>query len=450
MKLLESTMRSLTFKLTLAFLIVGLTGAVLVASFVGLRTQQAFDLFVLDRYQVDLVERLGNYFERNGSWQGVGNSVLRLPTRPVVLADANRVVRWAASRTMLGHELRQEMASRSIPIKHNGEVIGLVLFLDHGPSRLASRGSPEADFIRRLREAVIFGAMGAALIALILGIILARSISGPVRELTAATKVIAQGELGHQVQVRTQDELGELAESFNQMSQDLARASQLRRQMSADIAHELRTPLSVIMGYTEALSDGKLHGSPEMYDAMHGEVRLLGHLIDDLRILSLADAGELPLHRRPTAPVDLLERTAVAYGGHAAADGITLQVGAAQDMALIDVDPDRMAQVLGNLVSNALRHTAQGGTVLLSGSVSGDNVILSVQDSGSGIEPEHLPNIFKRFYRADEARTGNGESGLGLAIAKSIVEAHGGSILAENVPGAGARFSIVLPTADTG
>jgi signal transduction histidine kinase len=229
------------------------------------------------------------------------------------------------------------------------------------------------------------------------------------------------------------------------MSVDLAQSIQARRQMTADVAHDLRTPLSVILGYTEALSDGKLHGEPQMYDVMHNEAQHLSHLIDDLRFLSLADAGELPLERRDVSPLELLNRTAAAHGAAAEQKNIDLQVQASPDFPDLHVDPERMAQVLGNLISNALRHTPAGGSVVLIAKSGTKGVVLQVRDTGSGIDAADLPYIFNRLYRGDLSRQQNGESGLGLAIAKSIVEAHGGRITAESTPGAGTTFTITLP-----
>ena len=256
---------------------------------------------------------------------------------------------------------------------------------------------------------------------------------------------MAAGELGIQVPVRTNDEVGELADSFNQMSSDLAQATRARRQMTADIAHDLRTPLSVILGYTEALSDGKLEGAPETYEVMYKEAQHLSHLIDDLRLLSLADTGELPLNRRPVAPQDLLERTSASHQPQAASKAIDLLVDAAPSLPKINVDPERLAQVLNNLVSNALRHTPEGGQIILSAEQRDNHILLKVMDTGSGIPAEDLPYIFNRFYRGDQARRQTGESGLGLAIARSIIQAHGGTITVDSTVDVGSTFTIMLP-----
>ena len=244
---------------------------------------------------------------------------------------------------------------------------------------------------------------------------------------------------------RGKDEIGELGRSFNRMSTDLALSIQLRRQMTADIAHDLRTPLSVILGYTEALSEGKLHGSEQMYGVIYGEALQLQHLIDDLRTLSLADAGELSLNLQPTAPADILERAAAAHQVHAQEQGVSLVTDMPDDLPLVLVDPDRLAQVLDNLISNALRYTPEGGRIELMADQSSDGVNLLVGDNGAGIDPQDLPYIFDRFYRADSSRQENGESGLGLPIAKSIVDAHGGTIAVSSEPGLGSMFMISLP-----
>jgi signal transduction histidine kinase len=256
---------------------------------------------------------------------------------------------------------------------------------------------------------------------------------------------MARGELRQEVPVRSADELGTLTETFNRMSADLARANELRRQQITDIAHDLRTPLTVITGYIEALRDGVLKPTPARFEAMNTEAQHLKRLVDDLRTLSLADAGELSMQPQPTAPRALLDRLAAAYTPQAAARGIALAVDAAPDLPEVAVDPERMAQVLGNLVTNALRHTPAGGRIDLSAQVQSAHVVLTVADTGEGIPPDMLPHIFDRFYRGDPARSQpDGESGLGLAIAKSIVEAHGGTIAATSTPGHGTTFTITL------
>jgi signal transduction histidine kinase len=250
------------------------------------------------------------------------------------------------------------------------------------------------------------------------------------------------------VEVRSQDELGELAASFNQMSADLKRSNQARKQMTADIAHDLRSPLSVILGYAEALADGKLLANPEIFDVMYREAGQLNHLIDDLRTLSLADAGELSLNLQQIAPQELLEDTRRAYQFQAQDKNISLRVEAQASTPRILVDPNRMTQVLGNLVGNALRFTPPGGEIVLGAEPISGAVQISVRDSGTGIDAADLPIIFDRFYRSDQSRSHNGETGLGLAIARSLVEAQGGQITATSKPGE-TIFLIKFPLHDS-
>jgi signal transduction histidine kinase len=466
-------LRSLALKLTLAFLFVGLIGAVLVAAFVGRRTRDEFDRFMLNREQAAFLEDLSHYYRLYQSWQNVDQIFLtgrsgdnfedeakwgfrrrsrgELPSGTLVDANGDILISTQAGR--IGRKIAVDELVKGVPIRFGDQVAGWFIF-DDLPDTVFSLpnrpASPEQAFLANVREAVFMGAIGATLVALVIGIFLARTLTRPIRELTAATKAVAAGQLGHQVKVRSKDELGDLAFSFNQMSHDLAQANQQRRQMTADIAHDLRTPLSILLGYTEALSDGKLQATPEIHRVMYHEVQQLSHLVDDLRTLSLADAGELKLNLQICLPYEMLTRTAAAYQGQAEQKNIALTVKVSHDLPAVWVDPDRMAQVLGNLVGNALRYTPAGGQITLAAAADETSVSLQVLDSGVGIPPEDLPHIFNRFYRADESRQQQqGESGLGLAIAQSITLAHGGSILVESTPGQGATFTISLPQAET-
>ncbi len=444
-------MRSLTLKLVLAFLAVGLAGVVLVAIVVRRQTQLEFDRFIVDQYQAEVIDRAADYYDENGSWSGVESALRggrRGPggMRPLLVADSDGQVVASAGNPIQNVTRVDVSDGNALPVEVGGQVVGYVDFLDM-PDGHDLRASAEAAFLQRINRAILLSAGLAGGLALLLGAALAGTIGRPVRELTAGTKALAAGELGHQVPVRTSDEIGQLAHSFNRMSADLAHSNQLRKQMTADIAHDLRTPLSVILGYAEALQDEKLPGTPEIYGAMHRQAQHLNRLIDDLRTLSLADAGQLSLQRRAVLPGDLLDHTALAYLPQAEERNVGLSV-AAEGVPAVWVDPDRLVQVLGNLVGNALRHTPGGGHIELAAGQSGGRVLLSVTDSGPGIPPEDLPHIFERFYRGDKARVDDGASGLGLAIARSLVEAHGGQIAAENVAAGGARFTISLPVAN--
>ena len=434
----------------LAFLIVGVSSVLLVSLLISLRTQSEFDRFLSARDQAVLEDALKDYYAQAGSWTGIEQSLTNRPplnfySRSIALADAKRVVVLGNHGYDLGATLALDQISGSTPILVNDQTVGYMLLISGKNYAKDSQFGqpPETDFLQRTASATLTSVLIAALLAVVLGGLLARTLTRPVRELTAATKAMANGQLDQRVNVRSRDELGELAASFNHMSADLARASQLRKQMTADLAHDLRTPLSILRGYTEGLKDDRLQGSPKLYGIMHGEVIHLQRLVDDLRMLSLADAGELSLNRRAVDPLALLERTGLAYIVQAQQQGVTLRVDVpADNLPSISVDTDRLTQVLNNLVSNALHHTP-AGEIVLAAKASDQQVQLIVSDTGSGIDPADLPFIFDRFYRTDKARqrTGDDSSGLGLAIAKAIVEAHGGTLTVASTPGKGTTFT---------
>lgn len=453
-------MRSLTFKLTLAFLLTGLVGAVLVSIILSLRTRSAFDQFIGNREQQTLETNLVQYYQAHGSWEGVAADLPSIsgvgshtdqggPNNPpdatrFTLVNADRAIVLGGPPGQSGQQMSGQELSHAITLTSNGQTIGW-LVMPGGP-RQWTPNSPEGTFLANVNQATMLSALAAGLLALLLGGLLAFTMTRSLHELTEATDEIARGKLGRQVKVRSKDELGVLAQSFNKMSQDLERATHARRQMTADIAHDLRSPLSVISGYAEALSDGKLPGTPEVYDILYQESLHLKYLVEDLRTLSLADAGELPLNLQPTDPRTLLERVAARQAVSAQQKGISLRVEAGPDLNPVKMDPERMAQVFDNLVGNAFRYTPPGGEIVLAAKRVDSSTQMEVRDNGSGISPEDLPYIFDRFYRGDKSRHESAESGLGLAIAKSIVDAHGGAITVESSPGQGAVFKINLVT----
>jgi signal transduction histidine kinase len=284
------------------------------------------------------------------------------------------------------------------------------------------------------------------MVALLFGWFVARTIIRPLRNLNDVTQSIALGDLEKTVNINSRDEIGTLAASFNHMIGSLKRSRDLRRQMTADIAHELRNPLSIIMGNAEALSEGVLPATPETLDIIYDEARHLSRLVDDLRTLSLSESGELHLQRNLAEPAELLDRCAMAFALRASEHDLTIRTEVAPALPQLDVDVERIQQVLANLVDNALKHTPPGGSIVLSAVTLLDGgVELAVQDSGNGILPEDLPFIFDRFYRGKQsaARIKDG-SGLGLAISRALVELHNGQIAASSQPGMGTRIMVRL------
>lgn len=452
-------MRTLAFKLTLAFLFVGALGVFLVAVFVGFRTQSEFDQFLSESFRDSVADSLVTYYAENGSWQGASQQLLqtfrveggmRDRQSPWVLAEADGRVILGGWLYHPGEQLNSSMLRDSLPLVVGGETVGYLLQIPipmRPPPDVDGHWSPESAFLNRVNRAILYSSLVALAVALFIGIFLARNIARPIRDLTQATTAVAHGELGRQVEVRGNDEIAELSISFNQMSSDLALASRQRRQMTADIAHELRTPLSIIMGYTESLRDGVLPSNAETFDIIYDEAEHLSRLVQDLRTLSLADAGELSLNLGLIDPVELLRNVAARYAHQAEQKGVGLQVEVGSELPDVEVDQGRMEQVLSNLVSNALRYTpAQGQITLSAHQKSSDLLVLQVQDTGVGIAPEDVERIFDRFYKVDASRTAeNGESGLGLAIARSLVLMHNGRISVESVGGSGSTFRIELP-----
>lgn len=272
-----------------------------------------------------------------------------------------------------------------------------------------------------------------------------RSIAAPLADVMSAADAVAAGDFSVRVAERGSPEFRQLARSFNRMAGQLQQSDQQRRTMMADVAHELRTPLHIIQGNLEGVIDGVYPASPEHIEATLDETRLLARLVEDLRILSLAEAGQLPMRWEAVDVAGLLRDAATSFSGQAETAGVTLVVviqGAPNEL-IVTADYHRLDQVLGNLIANALRHTPAGGTITLCGRADLGGVAVEVSDTGAGIPPDELPHIFDRFWsRGAEGKAG---SGLGLAIARSIVAAHDGIIEAESSPGQGTTMRVQLP-----
>jgi two-component system, OmpR family, sensor histidine kinase BaeS len=448
-------MRSISSKLILAFLSIGVISVLIIAVTAAWSTRAAFIRFLFDETQSNIVTRLANYHRSSGSWQGV-QSIFRsendpqqpgmgpdmhMRRLPFALADENGRIIIPHGMYRRGERLSKAALEGGIPITEDAEVVGVLI-----PVRAPFEGEPrELEFIQRINRLLLYGALIGAVIALILGVLLSRTLTHPIRELTRATHAVSEGDLSQQVLVRSNDELGELAQAFNKMSSELSRSVNARKQITADIAHELRTPLSLILGHAEAVHDRVLPPTRENFEIIREEAARLEHLVNDLRILSLADAGELSIKPQRVELQRLLEEVASLYQYQAQRKAIALTLDAAAPPSSVEADPGRMTQVLTNILDNALRHTPQGGRIVLSASEHHDRIELAVQDSGPGLKPQDLDRIFDRFYRADPSRQReDGGSGLGLAIAKSIVQAHGGQLSAESEPGKGLKVIISL------
>ncbi|MFN8492230.1 MAG: ATP-binding protein [Caldilineaceae bacterium] len=440
---------SLLGKLLFAFLSIILTVAVPVV-FLNWRTStREVQRFVSEQERDQFITEMTAYYRVYRSWTGLPKSVERdFPNGPpggrpaFSVLDTHGVLQLPLGPFRPGDRLPPDQFQPRTPLLVDNVLVGEVVTDNHTFALSAS----EQALLTHINRNLFLAIGGACLLALLLGALLARTFVRPIQQLMQATKALAQGALGQQVAVQTKDEIGDLARAFNQMSQDLARSTQLRRQMTADIAHELRNPLTVVAGYIEGMRDGVLAATPARLTVIYNEIEHLQHLVEDLRTLSLADAGELGLQPQPTPPALLLERVADRYQHQATQQQVTLEVAAPDALPFLLVDEERMVQVLSNLVGNALRYTPAGGKIYLTAQTTGDNITLVVQDTGTGIAAADLPHIFERFYRADHARQGDdGSSGLGLAIVKSLVEAHGGGIHVASTVGQGSAFTISIP-----
>ncbi|MGZ9165493.1 MAG: sensor histidine kinase [Anaerolineales bacterium] len=449
-------MRSISTRLILAFLSIGVISVAIIFLTARWNTRAEFIRFLSDQDQTDIVTALSNYHRENSSWVGAERIFFRSggpqpggngsdPGRrrpPFILVDEAGNVIIPNERYRIGDQVPKSDLALGIPITEDDQLIGILV-----PVRVPFDGNPrEVEFIERINRTLLYGALIGAVIALLLGVFLSRTLTRPIRELTQATHAVSEGDLSQQVPIRSNDELGELAQAFNRMSTELARSTNTRKQMTADIAHELRTPLSLILGHAEAVHDGVLQPTRENFEIIREEATRLEHLVNDLRILSLADAGELTINLQPIEPQRLLQEVASLYQYQTQRKNITLDLDIAAPLPTIEVDPGRMTQVLTNILDNALRHTSEGGQIILAAKQGQNQIEISLQDSGPGITEQDANRIFDRFYRTDPSRQREeGGSGLGLAIARSIVQAHGGQIRAESEPGKGLKIIITLP-----
>jgi signal transduction histidine kinase len=339
-------------------------------------------------------------------------------------------------------QLSPEDLPQAIPLQVSGRTVGYLLT----EGGMVFSPGDEANLLSRLNRVVGTAGLIAVLFSLALALLLSNQLIKPIRALTQAASRLARGDLTQRVEVRGDDEISALARTFNQMAASLQQAETSRRAMTADIAHELRNPLAVQQAHLEAILDGIYPATPENITPILEQNRLLSRLVEDLRTLALADAGQLSLEKTPTDLQNLIERVADRFRPQATGQEIEIKVSPLQRCSPVPVDPGRMEQILGNLLSNALRFTPHGGHIEIALDCTPQWIHLSVRDSGPGIPEDALPHLFERFYRADRGRSREeGGSGLGLAIARQLARAHGGDLIAANHPQGGAIFTLRLP-----
>lgn len=442
---------NLAAKLALAFVLVALTGIILVAILANRATAVSFQRYLQagDTQRLQrLAEDVGLAFSAQGDWSGV-NALLRDSAIGPEAGSGGYFLRVVdAGGQVVGSRGGQGRAAldfdQVVPIMANGMQVGSLLAAQAGQGERAAE-----QFLASVNQALLWAGITAVIIALILGIVLAQQLTRPLRRLTAATQAVAAGDFSQQVPITSSDELGDLATDFNRMARALQLSEAQRRQMLADTAHDLRTPISIMRSHLEAMLDGVFEPTPENLAVVHEETLQLSRLVEDVRTLSMAEAGQLPLAMQAVDLAELAASAAAAFAPLAEADGISLTVEAASAPS-VNGDPARLQQVLANLIANALRYAPQGGSaapaVHISVSATAAYATVSVTDNGPGLSNEQQAHVFDRFWRSDAARNRDqGGSGLGLAIARGIVQAHGGSIAVAGAPGIGTTFTITLP-----
>ena len=468
-------------RLLLAFGAVLLVAVIGPTIYVRRQSQNEFQQYTSStqgQFRLELSSLLArNYIRENGDWRGAQQASMIvadfLGQRVVVTDENGRVVADSANEQFgqvftpdrgwqqatigeaalraTGPDLVMVPGARggTVFARPGGNAVFGTLYIENPSAAAAER---ERTFLSRLRGVTFISTAIGLLVALAVSVLFARLLGGRIEALTAAARRIGRGDLEQRVPEGGSAELVELARSFNTMAASLATSQRLRQQMVADVAHELRTPLANIRGYLEAIEDGVVEADEATLRTLRDEAAHLNRLVDDLQELAQAEAGTLRLDRGPIAPDELIARATDAVRARATDQGVTLTALAAPDLPPVEVDPQRITQVLHNLLTNAFTHTPAGGEVAVEARRAEDGMIaISVADTGTGIAPEDLPHIFERFYRADSSRSrATGGSGLGLTITRRIVEAHGGIIDVASEIGRGSTFTFTLPIAPDG
>ncbi len=402
----------------------------------------------LEQMQDRRVEtELSRYYLFAKSWEGVQPLVVqwgKVYGRRIILTNNEGVVAADSDDTLLGGQYVTDIPGRPMPPVIGTGTIG-ILHISHGQLPDINRAALQITY-NTIGRFFLLGGLLAVAIAILLTFLLSRRILAPVRAITSAARQFGRGDFSQRVDFRSKGEVGELAQSFNSMAENLEHTERLRRNMVADVAHELRTPLSNLSGYLEAIRDGVIQPDESTIRSLSEEASSLSRLVDDLQELSLADAGELKLIIQPEDVSGLIREAVAALQTKALAKNLTVSADLPARLPLVDIDAHRIKQVLHNLLENAVAHTDQAGRITVAARHEDNQVHISVADTGEGITAEDLPFIFERFYRVDRSRArATGGRGLGLTIARRLVEAHGGTIEVKSEPGQGCTFTFTLP-----
>jgi signal transduction histidine kinase len=455
---------NLRFRLMAAFILVIIVTVGATSFFVAKNTWNQIQIYeqqVNQSRAARLESILGNYYLASGSWSGAQSIVIQLAAienERIILTDSKDVVVADSQNELIGKQYKTDDSGMSLYLSmgmgsmfppanstaqsspNSTVLFGTLYIAIPGPSLI---GLYLSSAINRF---LIFGALLAIGIALIFTFVISQRITSPIRVLTTTARKLGQGDFSQRVSISSRDEVGELARTFNSMAGDLERIEKLRRDMVADVAHELRTPLANISGYLEAIQDDVVKPDAATIASLSEETALLSRLVDDLQELALADAGELKLVRQPESILQLVEQSVKAVQVSAVEKGLEITTVLPTDLPLVNIDYHRISEVLHNLLTNSIKHTTGRGKISIQVERSGQFIKVTVTDNGEGIPAADVPYLFERFYRVDKSRTRNGGgSGLGLTITKRLVEAHGGTIGVQSELGKGSSFFFTVP-----
>lgn len=440
---------------TLAFLLVAWVSVGAMALVVQRTTETSFRQYIMTRgsmnFNAALIDSLQSYYMQHGTWIGAnsllgrnGNGMMGWRGGLISVADAAGLVVVSTDQAQIGQTLNASDLSAASPLTVDGQVVGYL----YQPSSGAPFGMPfgaqigaqvgaqvldaaEQDFLNHATQTLTLAAAVISLLAVALGLGLSHILTRPLQHLTESIRDLPSRALGQQVQVRGTREIHALTDAFNRTSQQLADAEALRRRMAADIAHELRTPVTVLRGHLEAMRDGVFPLDQQHLAVVYDQTLHLGRLVEDVRLLTLAEANHLPLTLTQESPNAIVHDLAEGFRPLALDAEVQLQVEE-QPAPSINVDKLRLQQVIGNLLTNALRHTPPDGTITLAVTCAADHVRFSVSNTGQTLTPEDAKHVFDPFWRASDARERDtGGSGLGLAIARGLVELHHGKLWVE-------------------
>lgn len=361
--------------------------------------------------------------------------------RHIIVTDTAGEVRASSESMDLGSRVAKDLWDIRVPIFSQNEVVGYLIVSGY---LKPSERNLEAVFGHTITRYSFLSAFAGLCIALVMGFLISRQLVRPIKKLSQTVRLFAQGDRNVRCLTEGDDELAALAADFNSMADKIKSDEELRRNLTADVAHELRTPVSIIRGTLDSIQTGALELTPGILLSLQDEIIRLSRLIKDLSDLSQTEAGVLELNRVKMHPTELKEKFSY-FRAEAEARGIDFIVDIPENLPEIDVDVIRITQVISNLLNNALRHTTSG-KIVLSAKLAGGGVIFSVKDTGRGIKKEDIPYIFERFYRAEKSRSRRtGGMGLGLTISKGLIEAHGGKMWVESEEGKGTEFFFLIP-----